>query len=300
MKKIRPILSLVLIFITGILQAQLSDAQVEEAAALYEKGDYKAVIKALRPAATLDDINSKAEMLLADSYHKQGNFESAIEHYDRAEKGGDKSVDLYSHRGRAFISSQEFKKAVKDFDDAIALKADDADLYYYRAYALTELNSLQKAQADYNKTIELDPEYKEAYYNRAVINFELEELDNITADLEKAESLGLDLEVYGMEDEDIELQRARLEYEMESYEEAMALFMEILEKTDSKETKGEACYYIADIYDKMDDKEQACTYFAKGAKYEDQVCIDVFENYCEKDQLRSIFKPRKKMDSVSF
>ena len=290
--------SIILFFVlflsaAGSLFAQLNDKKIEEAQRLYNEGEYKSVIKLLKPAAVLTEINIKAEMLIGDSYHKQEDFVDAIDHYNRAEKGGDESFELYFHRARALISIAEYKSASKDMDEAIDMKPDIAELYFFRAFAESEMNHLEKALADYDKAIELDPEFKDAYFNRASTKMELEIFDGVEADVNKSQELGL-------EGEDIALALAQFTYEQKKYEEALPMFVEIIENSSDKEVKAFSNYYIAECYYALDDEVNACAYFYKAMKLGDRDSEETYENFCEKDQLRTLFKPRKKLEKVSF
>lgn len=291
-KSILLLLVLFLSFGNG-LHAQMSDKKIEEASKLYNEGDYKAVIKLLKPYSSLSVINSQAEMLIGDAYHKQEDFVDAINHYDRSEEGGDESFELYSHRARAYISIQEYKKASKDLDKAITMQPDNAQLYFFRAYSETELNHLKNAVEDYSKSIELDENFQEAYYNRAAVKMELEQYEGIMDDLQKVQSMD-------PESEYVAFSLALLSYENEDYEEAIKLFKTLIENTYDKEIKLDANYYIADSYDALKDTENACLYFYKAMKMGDKISEEIYESYCENNQIRTLFKPRKKLESVSF
>lgn len=293
MKKSIFLLLLAILSFGSQLSAQITDKQIGEAIQLYEKGEYKAVIKLLKPAETLTVINTQAEMLIGDSYHKQEDFVDAITHYNRAEKGGDKSFELYFHRARAYISIEEFKPATKDMDKAIDMQPDNAELYFFRAYAETELNHLNKAVDDYSRAIELDNDFQEAYNNRAAINIELEEYDGVMDDLQMAQSLN-------PESEDVSLMLARFSYENKSYEEAIELYEKIVENTDDKDVKIDANYYIAECYDALGDQDTACLFFYKSMKLGDKDSEEIYQSYCENNQIRTLFKPRKKLEKVSF
>lgn len=293
MKKSIFLLLLSVLSLVGNLSAQISDKQINEAKQLYNKGEYKAVIKLLKPAESLTVINTQAEMLIGDSYHKQEDFVDAINHYDRAEEGGDKSFDLYFHRARAYISIEEYKKASKDMDKAIQMQPDNAELYFFRAYSETELNHLHKAVEDYSKAIELDNEFQEAYNNRAAIKIELEEYDGVMDDLQIAQSLN-------PESEDVSLMLARFSYESEKYEEAIGLYKSIVENSDDKDVKIDANYYIAECYDALGNQDEACLFFYKAMKLGDRDSEEIYESYCENNQIRTLFKPRKKLEKVTF
>lgn len=293
MKKSCILLLLLLFGIHNQMIAQSMEAKVEKAHKLYEKGDYKEVIKTLRPVEELPEINTEAEMLLGDSYHKQEDFVDAIIHYDRAEEGGEESFELYFHRARANISIEEYKSASKDMDKAINMQPDNAELYFFRAYAETELNHLNNAVDDYSKAIELDNDFQEAYNNRAAINIELEQYDGVMDDLKMAQSLN-------PESEDVSLMLARFSFENQNYEEAIALYENIISNTSEKDVKIDANYYIAECYDALKDTENACLYFYKAMKLGDKDSEEIYGNYCENNQIRTLFKPRKKVEKVTF
>ena len=293
MKRSCVLLLLLILSINSQMFAQLMEPQIEEAHKLYDKGDYKAVIKILKPVEVLPEINTEAEMLIGDSYHKQEDFVDAIIHYDRAEEGGDKSFELYFHRARAYISIEEYKSASKDMDKAIQMQPDNAELYFFRAYAETELNHLNNAVNDYSKAIELDEDFQEAYNNRAAIKIELEQYDGVMDDLKMAQSLN-------PESEDVSLMLARFSFENQNYEEAISLYENIISNTDEKDVKIDANYYIAECYDALKDSENACLYFYKAMKLGDKDSEEIYENYCENNQIRTLFKPRKKVEKVTF
>jgi tetratricopeptide (TPR) repeat protein len=293
MKKSLLLCLLFILNISSSLFAQVIAPQVEEASKLYEDGDYKAVIKVLKPLEALPEINTQAEMLLGDAYHKQEEFNEAILHYDRAEKGGDKSFELYFHRARAYISIEAYKDATKDMDKAIQMQPENSELYFFRAYAETELGHLNKAVDDYSKAIELDGEFQEAYNNRAAIKIELQEYEGVLADLKKAQDLN-------PESEDVALMLARFSFENQNYEEAISLYESILDNSDDVSVKIDANYYIAESYDAMGETDSACKYFSKAMKLGDKDSEEIFQNYCEKNQIRTLFKPRKKLEKVTF
>ena len=54
------------------------------------------------------------------------------------------------------------------------------------------------------------------------------------------------------------------------------------------------------VYNAFGDIDESCKYFYKAAKFGDVDAQETFDNFCEKDQLRTLFKPRKKLEKVSF
>jgi len=293
MKKV--ILFLVVLFLSfgSTVKAQLDEKQVKEATKLYDKGEYKSVIKLLKPETKEDVLNPALEMLLADAYHKEEDFIDAIEHYDLAQSKGENSFELYFHRARAYISIQEFKKASKDLDKSISFQPENSELYFFRAYAETEMENYNNAVDDYTKAIELNPDFHEAYFNRGAIKIDLEDYESGIVDLEKAQVMDPD-------NEDAALNLAIISYEQNNFEQALPMFQDIIDNTSNKQNKLDANYYIAECYDALGDTDNACKYFYKAMKLGDADSGEIYENYCQNNEIRNLFKPRKKLEKVSF
>ena len=132
MNNIKTSIICILIFFSGsFLSGQTSDDELVKAHELYEKGEYQLVVDILRPIDK--DINEgEIKMLMGDAEHKMEYFDMAIRYYNEAEKAGLKTVDLYFHRGAAYISIGNYNKATKDLSKAIEIEPENAELYFYR------------------------------------------------------------------------------------------------------------------------------------------------------------------------
>lgn len=281
---------LILFFNIGLFGQNAGDA-LKEANILYENGEYNKVIEFLENNYKGDN-NAEIEMLLGDAEHKLEFFDMAIHHYNRAKKAGLESLDLYFHRAAAYISIGDYKKAVKDLNMAIKINPEKAELYFYRAYANTEIENYDKAIEDYSNAIILNPDYAEAYFNRGAVRIDLEMLEEGKNDLEKASELGGD-------EININFNLAIIAYENEDYEHAIELFTDLLE-TDDNTQKLDAYYYIAESFYQLKDNENACRNFYKAMALGDLDSEEIYHNYCEKGQLRKLFKTRRKTEKVTF
>jgi len=280
-----------MVFMSNGLLSQTTEEAIKKAHELYDQGEYNAVTNLLE---TIDDSNysGELEMLLGDAEHKLEFFDMAIHHYKKAEKSGVRSIDLYFHRGAAYISIGDFKKATKDLNKAIKIEPEDATLFFYRAYAYTELGNFDKALADYSNAIILKPDYAEAFFNRGAVRIDLDLLDDGQIDLEKSLELGGDKL-------NISFNLAIIAFEKEEYEKAIDLFLELLE-TDDNTQKLDAYYYLAECNYQLKEIENACRYFYKAMALGDLDSEEIYHNYCEKGQLRKLFKTRRKTEKVTF
>ena len=73
----------------------------------------------------------------------------------------------YLNRGRSYHELGEFDFAIEDFDRAIALVPDNSVAYNNRGTTYHELGEFSLAIADFDRAIALDPDNVSAYNNRA-------------------------------------------------------------------------------------------------------------------------------------
>ena len=107
--------------------------------------------------------------------YEKGNYQEAIEYYNKGLAAKPDDSCLFNNRGLAYYSLEQYEKAVADYNRAIELRSDFADAYYNRGLAYFRKGSYynfeprKKAIDDFTKVIELKPDCADAYYNRAVI-----------------------------------------------------------------------------------------------------------------------------------
>ena len=106
--------------------------------------------------------------------YEKGNYQEAIEHYDKAIGSNPSDAFLYNNRGLAYVEFKKHDKAILDYNKAIELKPDYAVAYcnrgiaYFKNGAFGNIEPYNKAIADFTKAIELDTKYVNAYYNRGL------------------------------------------------------------------------------------------------------------------------------------
>ncbi len=115
-----------------------------------------------------------------------GDFDGAIESYDKAIELEPNSAETYNNRGVAWRKKKEYDKAIADYNKAIELKPDYAEAYNNRGVAWKKKKKYDKAIEDYNKAIELEPNDASAYNNRGAAWIEKKEYDKAIKDCNKA------------------------------------------------------------------------------------------------------------------
>jgi tetratricopeptide (TPR) repeat protein len=104
-------------------------------------------------------------------------------------------TDVYYNRGNAYGEKGDFDRAIEDFDKALELNPEYADAYFNRGTAHSALNQHEKAIENYNKAIELDPNFAGAYNNRGLIYYNLMMHNEAIADYNKAIELDQNFDI---------------------------------------------------------------------------------------------------------
>jgi tetratricopeptide (TPR) repeat protein len=107
--------------------------------------------------------------------YQQGDYQGALEDYNRAIKIAPGSANAYYNRG--LLKATKFadpQGALADYNSAIKLKPGYDAAYNNRGNLKVEqLKDYQGALADYNQAIKLKPRNADAYYNRGVLKYTL-------------------------------------------------------------------------------------------------------------------------------
>jgi len=100
------------------------------------------------------------------AYDELGEYQRALQDYDRAIELDPNYAKAYHNRGIAYDELGEYQRALQDYGCAIELDPNYAKAYHNRGDAYSELGEYQRALQDYDRAIELDPNYAISYYNR--------------------------------------------------------------------------------------------------------------------------------------
>jgi len=110
--------------------------------------------------------NFLAHNNLGAALFKEGKFEAAINHYNKAIRIKPDIAVTYHNRASAYAKLGQYQRAVEDFSEAIRQKPDYAEAYYNRGTIYGILHQYSLAIIDYNQAVRIKPDYAEVYYNR--------------------------------------------------------------------------------------------------------------------------------------
>ncbi len=101
-----------------------------------------------------------------DAYVNKGQYDRAIEAFNRAIEINPRHADAYNNRGLAYVNKGQYDHAISDFNKAIEINPKNAAAYNNRGYAYVNKGQYDRAISDYTKAIEINPKNVAAYYNR--------------------------------------------------------------------------------------------------------------------------------------
>jgi tetratricopeptide (TPR) repeat protein len=151
-----------------------------------EKGQFDLAIQDFNKAIELDPKDAAAYNNLGAAYHDKGQFDLAIQELSKALELDPKYASAYFNRGLAYADKGQLDLAIQDYGKAIELDPRRADVYNNLAGAYHAKGQLDLAIQDLIKAIEVDPKYADAYNNLGAAYIEKGQLDLAIQDCSKA------------------------------------------------------------------------------------------------------------------
>lgn len=119
------------------------------------------------------------------AYDKLGEFEKALDDYERALEINPEDVMALNNRGAVLIQQKKFDQAIRDF--TVALRIHKVDfLYRGRGLAYRHSGNLDKAIADLTTAINVNPGNSKNYLSRGRTYFQMDQGELAKSDFSKA------------------------------------------------------------------------------------------------------------------
>ncbi|NER36118.1 MAG: serine protease [Oscillatoria sp. SIO1A7] len=131
-------------------------------------GNYERAIEYFNKAISLNPNYADAYNDRGRAYRRRGSHERAIENFERAISLNPNHAEAYNNRGFAYSDLRSYERAIADFNQAISIKPDYALAYNNRGRAYRLQENYERAIADFNQAIRLNPDYALAYNNRGL------------------------------------------------------------------------------------------------------------------------------------
>ena len=121
------------------------------------EGNYDRAIEDYDRALRLDPDSSLIWNNRGLAWHRKGQDDRAIQDFDRAIRLNPTGAGV-ANRASSYSAMGQYDRAIEDFDRALSLKPDDADLLGNRCYAKASAGALAAALADCNEALRRMPD----------------------------------------------------------------------------------------------------------------------------------------------
>lgn len=138
------------------------------------------------PITPIDPTSEQQSLRSGNRHFQQGNYDKAIEDYNKAIRINPQCAEAYTNRGTVKVALGQHNDAIADYDQAIRINPHDAQAYYNRGTAKGLLGRHDDAVADYDQAIRINPHDAQTYTNRGTIKAALGRHDDAIADYDQA------------------------------------------------------------------------------------------------------------------
>lgn len=164
------LIALTVIFTMSISLAGPADDYLNNAQAMYEKGDLENAAKAAADGLALEPDHFKLLKLAGQIQFELGNYPEALGLFERALAKKDKDAESLYGAGMSDLKTGDFKKAAEYFDRGVKAKK-QARFYYGLGMAQTELENYSEADLNIRKAIDKEKDVPEYHLALAEENF---------------------------------------------------------------------------------------------------------------------------------
>ena len=126
-----------------------------------------------------------------NAYRERGNYEKAMNDFNRAINLNPRYHRTYEKRGHLFLLLRDYDNAINDFNRASSLFPKSAFAHCSLGFAYRQTGDLPLAIEHLNRSIELDNDYADAWFNRGKTHLEVGLISRGCADLQTAITKGL-------------------------------------------------------------------------------------------------------------
>lgn len=125
----------------------------------------------------------------AMSYRESGEFELAVEEFNKSISLNPDNVETYLQLGRTYLDLEQTTAALNTFDKALEIDPNFAQAINGKGVVYSVIEEVDKALAEFSHAIEVQPKYADPYINRSFLNLQLGYFDLALEDTNTAINL---------------------------------------------------------------------------------------------------------------
>jgi predicted TPR repeat methyltransferase len=164
---------------------------------LYHQGEFAKTHLHCAELLEVAPAHAGALQLMGVLQARRGEFDAAVDLFDRAIAAEPGLASAYNNRGNALLALHRPAKAVASYDQALALKVESAHALNNRGSALQAMMRFDDALASFARAIACDPGLAAAHQNRGELLLEIGERDAAIEALQQARAAGADADQIG-------------------------------------------------------------------------------------------------------
>jgi len=143
----------------------------------------------LEAVTTLDARNTRAHLLLGNTYINLGKPEGAIEQYQAILALDPKNASAITNLGAAYYQMGKLDEAMAQFQAALQLTPDDAETHYLLGAVYIQQNKVDNAKAEFQAALKSKPNLAAAYVGLGNAQLMQKDVDGAVSSLAQAAQL---------------------------------------------------------------------------------------------------------------
>lgn len=133
-----------------------------------------------------DETRKKKAYNDGNTFYRKGQYQEALDAYDKAIKADPSYTKAYFGKGNAFKKLRKFPEAIQAYNKAIEIDSTYDMCLFALGSLYDEDGKFLQAVKYYDKVIRIDPKYFKAYYQKGLAYNKLGENENAIEALKKA------------------------------------------------------------------------------------------------------------------
>jgi tetratricopeptide (TPR) repeat protein len=184
MKRNNPILILAILFLFGFQSC--TEESSNDGDKYFAQGQYEEAIQAYDRFLSNNPKNVKALYNRGRAHEELGNFESAEKDFLAALEQDNTNVQVMLSLSNVYQKQKNHSSALLYAEYAVERPGAPAMAYFLKARALHQLGNVEEAMREYTAAIKMDPESGQALYYRGILNYATDKKRAACADFEAA------------------------------------------------------------------------------------------------------------------
>jgi Tfp pilus assembly protein PilF len=162
----RIVLSVLIVLGISILPGQvLSNENLEAAEKLFDTQEYKKAVKHLKEVTKEDPSNTRAWVLMGDSYNSWGKHKQAIKAYEKALEQDASQKEALMGMGMSYGNMRKYGEAIVPLKHLVEIEPSNALAHFYLGVSYEAMRSMNMAWEEYKVLKTLDKELADKLYH---------------------------------------------------------------------------------------------------------------------------------------